>query len=231
MSENQLSTINVNLPVVSSEEEKMFTSLAKASEWLPRFQLASAATDIGKKKKVPVDNYALVYNSNKVVALGEAVEIVVLAWRPAAVDMRSDRPSSYYDRTSKEFMEIEALSKVKNSKCVAGPEFLIWIPKAQAFATFHFNSKTTHQMADEMCDFAWSEGKRIRKFGCARLLRSQVIEGREHTWTAPAISGVATPITVLPAQEVIDEQVTRFKNPPKSVVEKAEPAPETGRER
>ena len=188
-------------------DDDAFAAATKAGDFLPRLQLMTANSDQCKKGEFPINHYALVQGQN-LVDLGETLDIAVVTWRPKALEI-DDEIITVYDPEDEEFKRIQEKSNEKDSGCMFGPEFLVYIPSKKQFATFFMGSKSARREAP---------GLRAR-VGKAATLKSHLIETKKYSWYAPTIVPCSTPMDIPPVEE-IQEQVDKFNNPPKSEVER-----------
>lgn len=184
-----------------------FALATKAGDYLPRLQLMTANSDKCKGGEFPINHYALVSGQN-FTDLGEALDIAVVTWRPKALEI-DEEIISVYDPEDAEFKRIQAKSDEKDSGCMFGPEFLVYIPSKEQFATFFMGSKSSRREAPNL----------RARVGKAATLKSHFIETKKYSWYAPTIVPCSTPMDIPPV-EAIQEQVEKFNNPPASEVEK-----------
>jgi len=202
-------------PLAKADE---FDGMTTSGEYLPRFQLFGSKSDACAEGKIPIGHYGLV-KDDEITDLGEEVDLVIVSWRPKAIKLGGDMPITVFDTQSELFQEIKRQSGVKDSGCMYGPEFLVWIPDAGVFAHYHMNSKTARR-----------EAKKMRPLiGNAATLKCHLIDPptSKYKWHGPVVLPCSTPLN-MPNDELLREQYTRFQNPPEPVIEVAE---EGGEER
>ena len=197
-----------------------FNELAKATGFLPRFQLFGANSDAVKMGKMTMAHYALVYGKDQYEDLGSEVNVFPISWRPRAMDLSGESPISYFNPKTQEFQQIQARSEEPNSGCVFGPEFLIYVPKASKFATYFMASKTSRRQAP---DFRALIGK-------GATLRVQLIQTQKYTWHGPVVSVCSIQLDV-PDVSDISAQKKVFDNPEDSSIEFDPEKLETARDR
>lgn len=189
-----------------------FNHLSTTAGFLPRLMLMSSGSNLVKEGKINQGCYGLVRSKDQVDDLTKEVPCLPLAWRSKAMKITNDEVISIYDRKNSLFAEIVELSEVKDSGCMYGPEFLLWVPSAKCFATFYASSKTSRREAPQLRD----------KIGKPALLKIRLIKGKKYSWFGPVITACSASFGI-PSVNEITEQVTKFNNPP--VAEK-EAAPE-----
>ncbi len=191
---------------------------ASLAKYLARLQLFGSKSDACAEGKIGMGRYGIV-RDDIIVDLGEEVEAVIVSWRPKALQLEGFVES--YEPNSDLYNKIKELSNVKDSRCMYGPEFLLWIPDQGQFVTFHMSSKTARREAKKMEPL----------IGKAVSLRCHLIDppNNPRKWHGPVVTGCSTPLTVPPIEE-IQEQVKIFQNPPKVEIELAE-EDNSGRER
>lgn len=209
-----LTTLASENKAVSKYGDEVFDGLG-ASGWLPRIQLM-VSTSAAVKKPVtqgggfPVNHYALVKGKTNH-DIGEAVDILSVAWRPKALDMNDDIVT-IYDPEDSEFKRIQTQSNEKDSGCMWGYEFLCWIGDLGEWATFFMASKTARNEAPSLKGL-------INKLA---TLRSHYIETAKFSWQAPQVVACSTPLKIMPTRGALVEQLEKFNNPAVQKVERAQ---------
>jgi len=192
---------------VNKYSEDDWDATATSASFLPRIQLMTSSTALCKSGKFPINHYAVV-RDQKFDDLGENVDVLVIAWRPKALET-GDAIISVYDPSDAEFQRIQDRSlNVKNSGCMFGPEFLVWIPKAKIFGTFFMGTKSSRREA----------GNAKSRLKAAATLGSQFCKNKEYEWYAPEVSACSTPFD-MPERASLVEAIEKFNNPPKNEVE------------
>lgn len=188
-----------------------FNQLAKSGDYLPRLQLVLASSPLAQERKVSIGNYGLVKSKDSVVDLGDQVSIYPINVRALALYTKSDPPIANYDMHSDVFkdMQKKALAD-SNSGYLVGPQFLLWIPCEQTFATFFMASKTAKNKADEL-------RKMIPK---ATTLKSILIRKGQYSWYGPVITPCSVQLEA-PKPEELARVINSFLNPKASEVEVA----------
>ncbi len=180
--------------------------------YLARLQLFGSKSDACAEGKIGIGRYGLVRDGN-IIDLGEELAAVIVSWRPKALQIDSGSIFVDHDPDSDLYKKIKELSRVKDSGCMHGPEFLLWIPSQDQFVTFHMSSPTARREAQKMEPLV----------GKAATFRCKLIDppASRYKWHGPVVTGCSTPLTVPPVEE-LEEQVKAFQNPPKSEVELAD---------
>ena len=196
-------------------DENKFESISSTG-FLPRVQLMISNSEKCKSGEFPINHYAYV-NNNNYDDLGKTVDILVLCWRPKALDTSED-VISVYDTESEAFKKIVEVadSGAKDSGCMYGPEFLVWVPAKETFATLFCGSKTARNEAPSIKGF----------IGCAATLKSREINPKRssYSWYGMTIVPCSTPFNMPDADEM-QEIANKFNNPPAQEVEEAPEVP------
>jgi hypothetical protein len=181
-----------------------FDDMTTSTAYLPRFQLFGSKSDACTEGKIPIGHYGL-DKDGEITDLGEEVNILVAHWRPKAVDVNGDTPVNVFDAKSDLFADIKKRSAIKDSGCMYGPEFLVWVPTVSSFAVYHMNSKTARREAKKMPPF----------IGAACTMKCHLIDppGSRYKWHGPLITPCSAPID-LPDDEELRKQFSEFDNPP-----------------
>lgn len=205
--------------------EGTFDSLVAGGDYLPRFQLFGSKSDACAEGKIGIGHFGLV-KDDKIIDLGEEINVVLVSWRPKAVQSGDDFLIDYDPQivdgeiTNPIFKKIVDLSSTRDSGCMYGPEYLLWIPDAGVFATYHLNSKTARR---EARNFEPLHGQ-------AATLKCKLIDppNSKYKWHGPVIIPCSAPVDAPDPDKVRDEWA-KFQNPPKNEVEVADEDEERAR--
>lgn len=184
-----------------------FADMTTTTVFLPRLQLFGAKSDAVAEGNILMGHYGLV-KDDEITDLGDEINVVIVTWRTKAVQVGGDMPISVFDSQSELFGQIKAQSGVKDSGCMYGPEFLVWIPDAGTFAVYHMNSKTARR-----------EAKKMRPLiGRAATLKCRLIDppNSRFKWHGPVILPCSTPLD-MPEDEKLRAEYEKFQNPPEAV--------------
>lgn len=201
--ENELINIPKNI------EATVFKAVTSSGDFLPRIQLMTAGSAQCKSGEFPINHYAVVDNQvmNDV---GKDVDVLVLDWRPKAVQF-DDEIIVVYDTELPMFKQIQEKSGQKDSGCMFGPEFLLYLPNTNEFVTFFMGSKSARREAPAL-------NAHLHK---AATLMAKKIETSKYTWYAPQVVACTTPFDIPEEAEVLSH-VEKFRNPVNSELEEAE---------
>lgn len=207
------------IPVDDVEADNVALIVAKSSAYLPRIKLCQgSAKEVNSRQVARGGNYALVKSKEDVEDLGDEVPMLICAGRAKAL-RTGDMILSFFDPSDEEFKKIEEESKVKDSGCMYGPEYLVWLPDQECFATLFLNSPTARRESGAV-------HARLRK---AALLTSHLIVKPKFSWFGPVCKDCSTPFDI-PDLTVVQEQINKFRNERSSAV-KVEDSTEDTRER
>jgi len=204
-----------NIYEIEKQQADKDFDIVVSNNYLPRLQLMTAASDIVKKGDFPSNHYALVTGGN-MLDLGKTVDCKIIAMRYKAMSLGEDTLVSF-DPAEKLFEEIMARASQDGTGNMYGPEFLVYIPDSNKFATFFMASKTARNESGAVKDL----------IGKDATLDSKEFK-RKYTWYGPRAYLCATTLAD-PDPTDLATEYNRFKNPPKSEVEVAEDT--TSRER
>lgn len=207
---------NMNLPA-NQHDDSQFDAVAKGMDFIPRLQFMSSASEKCKSGEFPINHYAVVAGSDSFEDAGSELDVLVVDWRPKALDMSGDEVIAIYDQKldennnpTGEFADIAARSDEPNSMCMFGPEFLLYIPSMKKFVTFFMGSKSSRIESPNL-------KKQMHK---AATLKSQHIKTSKHQWFAPKITPCSTPLDPPQEAETLTT-IDKFRNPPKPSSEAA----------
>lgn len=196
-------------------DEKQFDTMVKSTSFLPRLQLGGATSDIVKQRKCQMGNFAIVKGKDDVTDIGDSFVGLVVSYLLKAVDI-SDRKNivSVYNPNDEEFTRIKTLadSKQRDTGCMWGPEYLLWLPDSDMFVTFFLSSPSARNIGPTL--------KGLR--GSAVNINSRLAENKQgQTWYVPVATPSSAPITNMPAMDLLKAELEKFNNPKEKVVEKA----------
>ncbi len=175
---------------------------ASDASYLNRFQLFGSKTDAVAEGKIPPGHYGIV-EGDDIIGLGESVDVVVLSVRPKAMDL-SNREDiiTVFDIKSELFTEIKRKSGVKDSGCIYGPEFLLWLPDGKQFVTYFMSNKTSRKEAKILFPLV----------GRNATLKVRLASSARHKWHAPVVRQCTTHLNV-PDKDAGNPQVHNFQYP------------------
>lgn len=193
--------------------DETFTEVATASEFLPRLQLFTGNNKEVKRKLIGSERYGLVVARDRIQDLGDTVEIIPYAWRPKAMEVGGDEVISVYNPRDPEFIRIKSLSSEQNSGCMAGIEFLVWIPSIKRFASLYMASKS-NKVEAPMLREKLDQGKAV-------MLDSVLASNKKYEWYTIRVNGCSSALE-MPEDEIVLVEVNKFNNPPENETEKVE---------
>lgn len=208
--EVQLPSTIVNNPALAKYNSEDFNAVATSTDFLPRLQLFGSNSAAVKEDKIGVAHYGLVQGED-IVDLGKEVDLLVVCWRPKALEITESGILAVHDTNHHDFERIKRLSSVKDSQCMFGPEYLVWVPSQMRYATFFAGSKTARR-----------EARNIQTLlGKAATFKSHLIKTTKYSWHGPQVVPCSAPIE-LPEEAELIEQAEKFTNPPAPTVETAQ---------
>ncbi len=180
------------------------------SSFLPRLQLMTGNSEKCKKGEFGVNKFALI-NGQDHKDVGDSVDVLVLVWRPKAIDSSGDELIVIHDIENPEFERIQQASGEKDSGCMFGQEFLVWISETREFATFFMGTKTSRRESPNLKAL-------LQK---AATLKPVEVKNKKYTWYSPSVTKCSTTFD-LPSKEECIEQIKEFNNPSVQEIERVE---------
>lgn len=209
MSDEQKTLISVDAGgelINVAEDQGLLAETAAGSGFLPYLQLFTTKSDAVAEGKINGGEYGLVRDGN-ITSLGKEFNLIFLTVRARAFQKDdSGEITVIYDKNDPEYQRIAALQAEKVNGCMVGPEFLVWIPEEETFATFFCGSPTLKREARKLGTFLG--GKAVN-------LRSKLIDNGKYKWHGPVVNSCSIELSPLPDVENVQEELTKFKNPPK----------------
>lgn len=205
------------LALLDSQQSKYATKDAVAvvttvGDYLPYVQLFGGNSLMCKESKIGMGHFGVTIGKN-LTDLGTTFIAMLLSWRPKAM-IYSPKVISYFDHSAKEFQDIQATADQKDSNKGYGPEFLLWLPELEKFATFFLGNKTGRNEAGNLIS-AINNGKRKVK------INSHLIKTEKYSWHGPESSTYDLDI-VMPPTDDLRKVLEKFNNPKPTEEEAAE---------
>ncbi len=196
-----------------AENPETWGQVVTASAFLARLQLFGANSNEVKEGNIPMGHYGITRSKGKTESLGNVVQCIPVAWRFKAMDI-SDKEAiiSVYDPNSEGFKKIMNLSdNTKDSGCMYGPEFLVWLPSIKEFVTLFLNSKSARRVAPDL--------KTLLKRGAT--LKATLASTAKYKWHVPVVTQCSDALE-LPDSADLMEKANTFANPKETEIEKVE---------
>lgn len=222
MTQNSLVPADIQKQALAKNES--FDAMVSGGDYLARFQLFGSKSDACAEGKIGIGHYGLV-KDDKITDIGQEVDVLVVAYRPKAVQTTDVFIVDYHpdivdgEITNPTFKRIKDASTVKDSGCMYGPEFLLWVPSVQQFATYHMNSKTSRRESRNMEPL----------IGGAATMKSKLIEAGRYKWHGPVVVACTGGLDPLPTDEQLRMEFEKFNNPPRNVIETVDETEERAR--
>jgi len=205
MSDQELSTKDSTplVPIVENPYSAQDFLEVSGTQFLPRLQLFTSKSGPTSEGKIAMNHFGLVSFKDNIIDLGLETNVLVINWRPRALDT-SDRSNirSSFDPKSELFQEIRAKSAVQNSECQFGPEYLLWAFQAEMFCTFFMGGATTRNEA------------KVFHVLLSRVatMKSRLIKTEKYTWQSPfGVPCTENGFNFPPPEKLIEVQ-TQFLN-------------------
>lgn len=223
--ENALIAVDFNqLPSLQIGSNDDFDAIAKSSDFLGRLQLFTKGKAINKGLVRP-GHYGIPEGDDEVVDLGDAIDLLVLARRPKAIDMSdTDAVIAVYDTKSAEFIRIQNQSAEKESHCMYGPSFLVYERSTGRFLEYFCGTKSSRGEAKKIFPYLPLTEAMIRE-AAARgedtsemqphgplplTLKSKLVEKGTYSWHVPVVVKCSTPFNRLPKPVVLIAEIQKF---------------------
>lgn len=202
---NALTTLNVQLPSLGTDELGALAEVAKGSNFLPRLQLITKGKFVDTGKIAP--GHWGVPSGDDIQDLGDKIDIIPFAFRPKAMDV-SDREAivTTYDNTDPEFKRISTAPK--NTGCIWGPTFLVFERSTAKFYELFLSNASGRKEAANMRPFlptADNDG-----MPSPATLGIRYKSTKDYGWHVPVISKCSTTFEDLPSGDVILEEINKF---------------------
>lgn len=194
--------------------DEIFNEISTSGSYLPRLQLFGGNSDAVKEGKIPMAHYGLVRSKDQIEDLSGTCHILPICWRSKAMRLTEGNVVSVFNPQHSDFKQIMMDSEEKDSKCLFGPEYLVWLFKERTFATFLMGSKTARREARHLKPL----------LGRAATLKVKLVSNKNYKWHSPVITPCTSPFPQdsMPAIDKVREEADKFNNPEETVVESEE---------
>lgn len=196
-------------------DEKDFEDLS-SGKYLPRLALYGSKSDAVTEGKIAGGTYGVVTGKDNIIVLDKEVDVLVISWRPTAIDMKSeDTVTAVHTKSDPLFMQIaNRADNEDESGCMYGPEFLVYVHAVKKYATFLCGSKSTRK--PEVA------GTIKGLMSNNVTLKVALASNKRYKWHVPVPIKCSTPYPLPPIEEIA-EKAALFNNPePPKVQEKIE---------
>jgi len=185
---------------ISSEVFRDIT--APRTDYFSRIQLFGGKSNPVQEGRIGANHYGAVIDGD-IIDLGNSVDVYLVSVRAKALDTSSSPPVECFDKDDEVFSDIRNRSLTKDSGCMFGPEFLVYVPTLDKFLTLFMSSATAQREARKMFPMLRS----------AVTLKSKPVKNEKYVWTAPVVVECSTPLDV--PQDDLEKRIQNFLNPPK----------------
>lgn len=213
MSEMRKAETGLLVPIgdVENPYEETFVQVATGGKFWPRLQLFGSNSDLVKEEKLEVC-YAIVTGKDQLIPLGKQIDILPLAWRPRAIDVKADPVLSTSDINSELFKELKAKADVPDSGAMFGPEYAVYVPEAKMYCTLFMGSKTSRREAPKVKSL----------IGRAATLKINLFSNKKYKWHGIVCVPCSTPFDI-PSVEEIKAKIAEFLTAEEEDVEGSDP--------
>ena len=205
-------------------DDALFNSLTSSADYFSRLQLMTSNSNISQEQNIPAGNYVVIKTKQAVKDIGKEIDVLVCGIRFKAMRINGDNIISIYNPSNPEFNKIKEESTIKDSGCLCGPEFLVWIPDTKEFATL-FCANRSHKSVAPNIRAAMTDGS-----PGPVTLKSNFVKKQQYRWFAPVVTGCATPFE-MPTSEALIENIDKFNHPKDSEIEAASEGEQSNRAR
>lgn len=199
------------MPEAKYADDAAFNQVSSAG-YLPRLMLMNAMSKLVQTNAARAGTYVIQQNSTSGEDLTNEVNVMPVKWRPKAMDLSNEKKIiSAYNHKSDLFRQISGRAETPNSNCLYGPEFLIWIPSINRWATYYMASKTARRAAAEF------KNRLDNKQNVT--LKSTFIRSGSNSWWGPVVVTCSMPLQGPEDLDEAREIVMKFTSPPESETE------------
>lgn len=207
------------LPVAKYVDDKNFDALAASSNYLPRLQLFTGASSQVQEEKIAQGHFGIVKSKESIIDLHKEVNCIPISYRFKAMRFGDGEVISKYNPNDTEFKRIQSEASIPGQKgCMAGVEFLLYIPQYKEYVTYFMGNVSAKREAPNLRAL----------IGKAATIRSNLAKNKKGTWHAPVVTMCSVPLEA-PSLDRLREVSEQFANPKESEIESVDAAQVSGR--
>lgn len=204
---NALTTLNIQLPTLNTDDLGALAEVAKGSNFLPRIQLITKGKYVDTGKIAPGHWGVPLAGGEEIEDLGDKIDVIPFAFRPKAMDV-SDREAivTVYDTHDPEFKRISTAPK--NTGCIWGPSFLVLERTTGKFYELFFSNASGRSEAGKMRPFLPTQDNEGQPSPASLGIRYK--KTKDYGWHVPVITKCSTPFDSVPDGEEILKAIETF---------------------
>jgi hypothetical protein len=216
---NELIPFNTDqLPSVELATEEELQELTKGTDFLQRIQLVTKGKYVDNGKIAPGRYGVPQTGGEEILDLGPEIDILPLAVRAKALDMR-DREAiiAVYDMSLPEFDNIKTIAESgPNSGCMWGPSYLVIERSTGTFYEYFMGNKSGRQESGKLRPFLPVSRKKAEAIGeephgpIPCTLKNRYIQRATYGWHVPIVTKCSEPFVHLPTLERVRDEVAKF---------------------
>ncbi len=215
------------LPSVELATDEELKELTKGTSFLQRVQLITKGKYVDTQKIGPGRFGVPQPGGEEILDLGEEIDILPLAVRPKALDMRDrDAIIAVYDMTLPEFERIKLAAAELNSSCMWGPSFLVVERSTGDFYEFFMGNKSARQESGKLRPFLPLGKEKAEAIGeephgpIPCTIKCRYIQRPTYGWHVPVVTKCSEPFSDLPTIENLRTEVEKFAAAKESGIER-----------
>jgi len=214
-----------NLPATRTGGKGLFKRVAKANDFLPRLQLFSKGKAVNKRLVQP-GQYGVQVSDDEVTVYGDTIDMFVFAARAKALDRTNQKSVvvNFEDEStifkSIEKRSFEKMPEGKINPCMFGIAFLTWI-SGYGFHEYFCRTKSSRAECGKLEPFmpistvdveeALADGEELFAQDAQPVtIGARCKEADDFSWHIMTIHRCTQPISDLPDQETVNEEITKF---------------------
>jgi hypothetical protein len=215
------------LPSVELATDDELKELTQGTSFLQRVQLITKGKYVDTQKIGPGRFGVPQPGGEEILDLGDEIDILPLAVRPKALDMRDrDAIIAVYDMTLAEFDRIKLAAAESNSSCMWGPSFLVVERSSGNFYEFFMGNKSARQESGKLRPFLPLSKEKAETIGeephgpIPCTIKCRYIQRPTYGWHVPVVIKCSEPFTNLPTVKDIRAEVEKFATAKESGIER-----------
>ena len=200
-------------------EDKNWGDVVKGGSYLSQLRIYGGQSEAAKEGKIGLGNLGMQKGKDELIDFGKSVDVLLLTYRHNAIEFTPEGVFNFYDPKGANFLRIKEKADTTTglSGCQYGPDFLVYIPSAESFASFHLGSKSARFIANDVRAL----------LGKWATITSDYIKTPKFSWHAPKVAPAVATNYDIPPVEILQAEINKFVNAKDSNITKVE-APKEG---
>ena len=195
-------------------------TVTTAGDYLPYIQLMGSSSDLVKQSKFPMGHFAMMKGKD-VIDLGDNLDVVILGWRPKAMEFASDGLVVAYNPENPEFIRIRDAALNGKRGFAFGAEYLVYMPDFDVVACYLLGNKSGRLESPNMIA-CFDQQRETNEYVVVEVKSDLAKNKKGDTWHVPCVAPSESALTKMIQPDALAPILEKFNNPKESEVETVE---------